>query len=100
MFSGADKVRRWYLIDSVTVNADKTKDVRIIRHWWGAKDAGRRCCTGRKNYSYDGHERPIEIHHRAGANVYDVSEAIDNPNRREDRAQLVRGDGGRLCAGR
>ena len=73
---GADKVRRWYLIDAVTVNDDGTKDLRIVRHWWGAKSAGSPTLYHPDNYSRDGHEKPLTYVIAPGANAYDVSDGL------------------------
>ena len=73
--------RRWYLIDSVKENPDGTKDLRIIRHWWGAKSAGAPTLYKEENYSSDGHERPLKYVIAPGANVYDVSEGVNHPKR-------------------
>ena len=73
--------RRWYLIDSVTKNPDGTKDLRIIRHWWGAKSAGAPTLYKSENYSSDGHERPLKYVIAPGANVYDVSQGVNHPKR-------------------
>jgi hypothetical protein len=74
-------VRRWYLIDSVTKNDDGTKDVRIIRHWWGAKSAGSPVLYKPENYSWDGHEKPLHYIIAPGANAYDVADGVSNPKR-------------------
>ncbi len=71
--------RRWYLIDSVTKNADGTKDIQIVRHWWGAKPAGSPTLYKPENYSSDGHEKPLRYIIAPGANVYDVAEGVTNP---------------------
>ena len=76
------EVRRWYLIDSVTKNADGTKDLRIIRHWWGAKTAGSPTLYKPENYSWDGHETPLHYIIAPGANAYDVSDGVNNPKKR------------------
>jgi len=76
-----EAVRRWYLIDSVTKNADGTKDLRIIRHWWGAKSAGSPTLYKPENYSWDGHEKPLHYIIAPGANAYDVSDGVGNPKR-------------------
>lgn len=73
--------RRWYLIDSVAKNPNGTKDLRIIRHWWGAKSAGAPTLYKEENYSSDGHERPLKYIIAPGANAYDVSQGVDHPNR-------------------
>ena len=74
-------VRRWFLIDSVTKNADGTKDVRIIRHWWGAKSAGAFVLYKPEYYSADGHEVPLRYIIAPGANAYDVSGGVKNMKR-------------------
>ena len=76
--TGGRAVRRWYLIDSVTPNADGTKDIRIIRHWWGAKSAGSPVLYKPDNYSADGREKPLRYVIAPGANAYDVSEAVNS----------------------
>ena len=77
----AKAVRRWYLIDSVTKNADGTADMRIIRHWWGAKSAGAPTLYKPENYSWDGHEKPLHYIVAPGANAYEVSEGVGNSKR-------------------
>ncbi|MBI2191480.1 MAG: hypothetical protein HYU36_05800 [Planctomycetes bacterium] len=77
----ASTVRRWYLIDSVTKNEDGTKDIKIIRHWWGAKAAGSPTLYKPDNYSSDGHMKPLKYVIAPGANAYDVSDAVNNPKR-------------------
>ncbi|MCX5661624.1 MAG: hypothetical protein NTW19_18255 [Planctomycetota bacterium] len=77
-FPKNSKVRRWYLIDSVVVNADGTKDIRIIRHWWGAKSAGSPTLYNPDNYSHEGHEVALKYIIAPGANAYDVSDALPN----------------------
>ena len=76
MVPGADKVRRWYLIDAVTANDDGTKDLRIVRHWWGAKSAGSPTLYHPDNYSRDGHEQPLKFVIAPGANAYDVADGL------------------------
>lgn len=75
---GADAVRRWYLIDSVTKNPDGTKDIKIIRHWWGAKPAGSPTLYKPESYSSDGNIKPLKYVIAPGANAYDVSDGIDS----------------------
>ena len=70
------KVRRWYLIDSFQKNADGSKDIKIIRHWWGAKAAGAPTLYKPENYSSDGHRQPLHYIIAPGANVYDVADAL------------------------
>ena len=69
-------VRRWYLIDSVQKNADGTTDMKIIRHWWGAKSAGAPTLFVPDNYSTDEHRQPLHYIIAPGANVYDVADAL------------------------
>lgn len=73
--------RRWYLIDSVTHNADGTKDIQIIRHWWGAKHAGSPTLYKESNYTFDGHDHPMKYIIAPGANAYDVADGVADPKR-------------------
>jgi hypothetical protein len=70
------KAKRWYLIDSVTMNPDGTKDIRIVRHWWGAKSAGSPNLYNPGNYSYDGREVPLKYVIAPGVNAFDVSRGL------------------------
>jgi len=72
-------IRRWFLIESVTKNADGTKDITIIRHWWGAKSAASPTLYKPSNATYDGHVKPLRYVIAPGANAYDVSDAVNNP---------------------
>lgn len=74
-------LRRWYLIDSVTKNADGTKDIQIIRHWWGAKAMASPRLYKAENCTYDGHVKPLKYIIAPGANVYDVADAVESPKR-------------------
>jgi len=74
-------LHRWFLIDRVTKNADGTKDIRVVRHWWGAKSAGGLTLYKPESYSWDGHEKPLHYIIAPGANAYDVSEGVNNPKR-------------------
>jgi len=74
-------VRRWYLIDSVTKNADGTKDIKIIRHWWGAKVMDSPMLYKPENCSSDGHLKPLKYIIAPGANAYDVADGVNNPKR-------------------
>jgi hypothetical protein len=69
---------RWYLIHSVTINPDNTKDIQIVRHWWGAKPAGSPTLYKDSNYTSDGHDKPLKFVIAPGANAYDVSEGVAN----------------------
>ncbi|MCG3147520.1 MAG: hypothetical protein PCFJNLEI_00960 [Verrucomicrobiae bacterium] len=71
-------IRRWYLIHKVTKNADGTKDMEIIRHWWGAKPAGAPTLYKVSNYTMDGHDKPLKYIIAPGANAYDVSDGVNN----------------------
>ena len=72
------RIYRWYLIDSVTINADGTKDIQIIRHWWGAKHAGSPTLYSESNYTADGHDVPMKYIIAPGANAYDVADGVQN----------------------
>jgi len=74
-------VHRWFLIDSVTTNADGTKDIRVVRHWWGAKSAGGLTLYKPESYSWDGHEKALHYIIAPGANAFDVSDGVNNPKR-------------------
>ena len=74
-------LHRWFLIDSVTKNADGTKDIRVIRHWWGAKPMNGITLYNPESYSWDGHEKQLGYIIAPGANAFDVSEGVKNPNR-------------------
>ncbi|MCG3147055.1 MAG: hypothetical protein PCFJNLEI_00491 [Verrucomicrobiae bacterium] len=78
---GGVNLRRWYLIDSVTKNADGTKDITIVRHWWGAKSAGAPMLYKKSNATRDGHEVPLRYVIAPGVNVYDVSMGVKDPRR-------------------
>ncbi len=69
---------RWYLIHSVTINADGTKDIKIVRHWWGAKPAGSPTLYKDANYTTDTNDKPLKYIIAPGANAYDVSEGVVN----------------------
>jgi hypothetical protein len=71
---------RWYLISSLTTNADGTKDIKIERHWWGAKEAGAPQLYRDENYSSDGNLKPLKYVIAPGSNVYDVSRGVLNEN--------------------
>ena len=75
---GGREIRRWYLIDGFKLNPDGTKDIEIIRHWWGAKAAGAPTLYKPENYSSDGHERRLSYIIAPGVNVYDVSDAVES----------------------
>ncbi len=72
----ANGVRRWYMIDSVKINPDGTKEIKIVRHWWGAKPAGSPTLYRPENYTWDGHVKPLKYIIAPGANVYDVSRGV------------------------
>ncbi|MEI8062496.1 MAG: hypothetical protein WCH84_00360 [Verrucomicrobiota bacterium] len=74
-------VRRWYLIDSVTQNPDGTKDIKIIRHWWGAKAMSSPMLYKPENCSSDGHVKPLQYIIAPGANAYDVADGVNSPKR-------------------
>ncbi len=76
---GGSKIRRWYLIDRVTLNPDGTKDIQIVRHWWGAKAAGSPTLYKPESYTFDGQDRPLAYIIAPGVNVYDVSDGVESP---------------------
>jgi hypothetical protein len=78
----AGSLHRWYLITSLKVNPDGTKDITIRRFWWGAKDAGSPTLYEEDNYTADGHVKPLKYVIAPGSNVYDVSGAI-GPNAKQ-----------------
>jgi len=80
-FATGGALRRWYLIDGVTKNADGTKDMTIVRHWWGAKTAGAPMLYKKSNSTWDGHEVPLRYIIAPGVNAYDVSLAVSDPKR-------------------
>jgi hypothetical protein len=84
MVAGTKDIRRWYLIDSVTVNEDGTKDIRIIRHWWGARPAGSPTLYKPENYSTDSQPKPLKYIIAPGVNAWDVADGLEsklvNPN--------------------
>ena len=73
---GGSTVRRWYLIDQFTANPDGTKQIVIIRHWWGAHPAAAPTLYNPGNYTEDGHVKPLRYIIAPGANVYDVSRGV------------------------
>ena len=78
---------RWYEIASLEQNPDGTKDIEIVRYWWGTKKAGSPTLYRRENYSWDGHLRPLPYVIAPGIYVNDVSRAI--PPARERTVGLV-----------
>jgi hypothetical protein len=74
-------LHRWFLIDSVTKNDDGTKDIRIIRHWWGAKPMNGIMLYKPENYSWDGHEKQLPYVIAPGANAFDVSDGVHGGKR-------------------
>lgn len=72
----SEGVRRWYRICEYTENQDGTRQIRIVRHWWGAKSAGAPTLYREDNYSRDGSVRPLRYVIAPGANVTDVSRGV------------------------
>ena len=72
---------RWYQIRSFRQNSDGTKDIGILRYWWGAKTAGSPTLYRRDNYTWDGHDRPLAYVVAPGTYVNDVSQAIPGGDR-------------------
>ena len=75
------QVRRWYLIDSVRKYADGSANIEIVRHYWGAKAAGSPILYKPENYYTDQQPKKLRYIIAPGANVYDVSQGVNNPNR-------------------
>ncbi|MCG3149280.1 MAG: hypothetical protein PCFJNLEI_02740 [Verrucomicrobiae bacterium] len=69
-------VRRWYLIESVALHPDGTADIRIIRQWWGAKSADAPLL-----YKPESYTKPLRYIIAPGANVFNVAEGVNHPNR-------------------
>jgi hypothetical protein len=69
-------LRRWYMIGGFKANADGTKEIILIRHWWGAKPAGAPTLYNPDNYTQDGHLQPLHYVIAPGANVYDVADGM------------------------
>ncbi len=72
---------RWYQIRSFQQNDDGTKQIGILRYWWGAKTAGSPTLYRRDNYTWDGHVRPLSYIIAPGTYVNDVSQAIAGSDR-------------------
>jgi hypothetical protein len=72
---------RWYQITRFQANDDGTKEIEIMRYWWGAKSAGSPTLYRNENYTYDGHVRPLEYVIAPGAYVNDVARAIPGGDR-------------------
>jgi hypothetical protein len=72
---------RWYLITKFQANDDGTKDIEVQRFWWGAKSAGSPTLYRNENYTWDGHERPLDYVIAPGAYVNDVSRALPGGDR-------------------
>jgi len=73
------KLHRWYYISGFTVNPDGSKEITVVRHWWGAKTAQSVTLYKEDNYSWDGHVKPLKYIIAPGANVYDVADAVKSP---------------------
>lgn len=76
---------RWYQITKFIRNDEGTKDLEIQRFWWGAKSAGSPTLYRPENYTYDGHDAPLEYIIAPGAYVNDVSQAIPGGDRGQRR---------------
>ncbi len=72
---------RWYLITKFQANDDGTKDIEVQRFWWGAKSAGSPTLYRQENYTWDGHERPLDYVIAPGTYVNDVSRALPGGDR-------------------
>ena len=76
---GTGDMRRWYYIGGFKQNPDGTKEITVVRHWWGAKTAGSVTLYDDDNYTSDGHIVPLKYVIAPGANVYDVADAVGSP---------------------
>ncbi|MDX1946111.1 MAG: hypothetical protein SFU86_12000 [Pirellulaceae bacterium] len=72
---------RWYEISAFRENTDGTKEIEVRRYWWGAKSAGGVLLYRADNYTWDGHERPLEYIIAPGTYVNDVSWAVPGGDR-------------------
>jgi len=79
------KLRRWYEIADLKVNADGTKDMRIKRYWWGAKAAASPTLYDPDNYTRDGRVRPLSYVIAPGAYVNNISDAVGTPSQRQGK---------------
>jgi hypothetical protein len=77
------RTRRWYQIADVIElpSADPfasgtPKDIRIVRHFNGARPAGAPTLYNDSNYTWDGHDKPLNYIIAPGANAYDVADAV------------------------
>ena len=72
---------RWYQIRSFKQYDNGSKEIGILRYWWGAKTAGSPTLYRRENYTWDGHQRPLSYIIAPGTYVNDVSQAIPGSGR-------------------
>ncbi|MEI6233942.1 MAG: hypothetical protein WCT04_12870 [Planctomycetota bacterium] len=72
---------RWYQITQFKANDDGTKEIEIQRFWWGAKSAGSPTLYRAENYTWDGHEHPLNYIIAPGAYVNDVARALPGGDR-------------------
>lgn len=84
----AKDLYRWYEITGLTYNADGTKDITIMRFWWGAKSAGSPTLYRQDNYTWDGHDRPLAYVIAPGTYANDITAAVPSEG---FRAQPVLG---------
>ncbi len=85
-----NRTRRWYQIASVTElpNADPfaqgaIKEIKIVRHFNGARPAGAPTLYKDDNYTWDGHDKPLSYIIAPGVNAYDVADAVSNTGNRD-----------------
>lgn len=64
---------RWYRINEFKALPDGRKQVKILRVRWSAVAAGAPKLFLDDNYTWDGHERPLQYAIAPGAWVYDIS---------------------------
>jgi len=66
-------VYRWYRVMELEQRPDGTKRIKILRVRWSAVAAGAPKLFDDENYTWDGHERPLQYAIAPGAWVYDIS---------------------------
>lgn len=72
---------RWYEISGFKLNDDGTKEIQILRYWWGAKSAGSPQLYQQESYTWDGHVKPLDYIIAPGTYVNDVSRALPGGTR-------------------
>ena len=63
------------------LNDDGTKEIQILRYWWGAKSAGSPQLYQQESYTWDGHVRPLDYIIAPGTYVNEVAQALTGGTR-------------------